>query len=470
MKTILKNNIIVSCLICCFLIISTVILSSCEDELDITPKGKTTLETVADLEGLLNQDWALKKNPASDLLQICNEAEGYSLNVPAALSMKNSLYLAYLTYDETIDRVPLSIDDGRYQAAYKYINYMNVLISKMPSAVGDEKRKAQCIAEAHIMRAYLHWLIVNIHAKQYDESYADTEGGIAYVDNTDVSEQKNKLTLKETYDHILADCSDEYIAQLPEHEPNIERGDQAWGNAVRAKVLMQMKRYSEAIPYAEASLRLNGNIEDRSVIKTERKWNLLATSENNLLYIGQSSRVAPNLEALSKESAPLYEESDYVFNYSGVWNATRGLLYTGVNVLVFSSYSTYLNVYGLTSDRMYYTLAECLIRTGKIREGLEQVDLVRAKRIENFKPFAQDGLSEKEAMALFQRAKWIECIGTFENFFDCKRWNTENGYERTITRNLDNYGDYSIKPESPLWILPFPLNATRYNPSLTQNF
>lgn len=71
---------------------------------------------------------------------------------------------------------------------------------------------------------------------------------------------------------------------------------------------------------------------------------------------------------------------------------------------------------------------------------------------------------------MLQRAKWIECIGTYENFFDCKRWNTEANYKRTITRSLGDYGTFSIKPESPLWVLPFPANATRYNPTLTQNY
>ncbi len=452
------------------LLLAACLVTSCDDELDIVPKGKTTLESLTDLESLLNQEWTLEKNPSADILMICGEAEGYALNVPGTMGMKNSLSYAYLTYDETVDREALSTYDYRYQQAYIYINYMNVLISKMPSVKGDEKKKAQCIAEARIMRAYLHWIIANIYAKQYDESTADKEGGIAYVDDIDASSQKQKLTLKETYERILEDCSDELIALLPVHEPNVERGDQAWGNAVRAKVLMQMKRYSEALPYAEASLRLNGNIEDRSVIKTTKSWVLPATSENNLLYIRHGTRVSPNLEALSNESKALYEPGDYIFNYSGGWNAMKGRLYCGVNVLVFSCYTASANVYGLTSDRMYYTLAECLIRTGKTREGLENVDKVRAKRIENYEPFAKDGLSEKEAMDLMQKAKWIECLGTFENFFDCKRWNTEPNYRRTITKQFDNYGPYTIQPESPLWVLPFPLPATQYNPSLTQNY
>ena len=203
------------------LLLAACLVTSCDDELDIVPKGKTTLESLTDLESLLNQEWTLEKNPSADILMICGEAEGYALNVPGTMGMKNSLSYAYLTYDETVDREALSTYDYRYQQAYIYINYMNVLISKMPSVKGDEKKKAQCIAEARIMRAYLHWIIANIYAKQYDESTADKEGGIAYVDDIDASSQKQKLTLKETYERILEDCSDELIALLPVHEPNV---------------------------------------------------------------------------------------------------------------------------------------------------------------------------------------------------------------------------------------------------------
>ena len=138
--------------------------------------------------------------------------------------------------------------------------------------------------------------------------------------------------------------------------------------------------------------------------------------------------------------------------------------------LEYWGWSTYGNLYGITSDRMYYLTAECLIRTGKIQDGLQMVDRIRAKRVENYEPFAQGNPSEQEAMAKLQRAKWIECIGSYENFFDCKRWNTEANYKRTITRDLGEYGTYTLKPESPLWVLPFPSNVTRYNPSMTQNY
>ena len=73
-------------------------------------------------------------------------------------------------------------------------------------------------------------------------------------------------------------------------------------------------------------------------------------------------------------------------------------------------------------------------------------------------------------MTMLQNSKFIECIGTYENFFDRKRWNSEEQYKAVVKRNLGEFGSYELSPESPLWILPFPANATRHNSTLTQNY
>lgn len=523
----------------CALCIVT-LLVACDDQLDITPKGQTTLSNVTDLECLLNQEYGLGIHASKDLGLICNESLGYGTNLSEVMSMPNSLDYAYLTYDESVDRITLSQSDERYTQCYKYINYMNVILEKMPDAEGDATRKPQLMAEARIMRAYFHWLLVNIYAKQYDEATAATDGGIPYCDDTNVTEQKTKLTVTEVYDRILDDCSDEVIAALPANDNgNVLRADQAFGNAVRAKVLMQMKRYSEALPYAEQALAINGNIEDRSTIKETGAWSLPQDIADNYVYMGHGVRVSPCMEVLSAETGGivassgggsfddddedegydedddhgydeealsdgdddyddedsdysddeedddgetttevdngLFEPGDYLIKYTSEWSNIYGTMMFGLGVKYNMSWSAQGNVYGITSDHIYYVAAECLIRTGKIREGLAMVDKVRAYRIEDYEPFvdlydAAGSMSEQEAMALMQKAKWIECIGTYENFFDTKRWNTESDYRRTITRSLGDYGTFSVSPDSKLWVLPFPANATRYNSSLTQNY
>lgn len=451
-------------------------LSSCESQLDITPKGKVTLQTVEELELLLNQEYLMNENPADNIGILSGETLGMFDQVSSVLAQKNTVKYALMAFDESVDRATLTTQDKRYEMLYKYVNYMNVVIENMATAKGNEQRKPALVAEARVMRAYLHWLAAVIYARQYDASTAASLGGIAYVTSTKVLEQKEKSTLADTYQQILDDCSDEVIAQLPaERGSQYMRGDRAWGHAVRAVVLFQMKRYAEALPYAQEAIRLRPQMFDRSTIKTTQSWTQNQDSPNSFLYFGGGSRVSPTMVMLSLETNGLFEPGDYVMKYDTKgdgWSKGYGKMYSGLDgVLMYMGWGAMCNVYGLTSEQLHYVAAECLIRTGKISEGLALVDQVRAMRVEGYSPYATlTGLDEQQAMALLQPCKFVECIGTPFNFFDRKRWNSETAYQRNVTHKLGSLGTYTLKPESPLWVQPFPVNAVRYNKSLTQNY
>ena len=248
------------------------------------------------------------------------------------------------------------------------------------------------------------------------------------------------------------------------------RGDRAWGNAVRAMVLFQMKRYSEALPYAQEAIRLRPYIFDRSVIKQTGEWIQGAESANNYLYLGGAARVSPTMTMLTVEAGNLFEVGDYVISYESVgWSLSYGKMYSGLDgVRMFMGWGTCCNVYGLTSEQLHYVAAECLIRTGQIEEGMALVNTVRHFRVEDCQPLLAQ--SEHEAMTHLQRAKFVEQFDTPFNFFDRKRWNTETDYRADVTHRLGSLGTYTLKPESPLWVMPFPVNAIRYNPTLTQNY
>jgi len=460
-----------------YIAVVTLALTACDDKLEITPKGQTTLETVDDLELLLNQEYDLATMPYSDLGMICDESLGAAASIPEMLSQTNTLDYTYLTYDEKVDRVTLTQQDVRYEALYKYINNMNVIFDKADKAEGNNNKRIIIKAQAQVLRAYFHYLLANIYASQYDEATAAEKGGIAYVTDIDVSKTKEKLNLKDTYEHILADCSDEVIANLPKNTDDVFRPGKAAGNAIRAKVLFQMKKYAEALPYAEAALQINGQIEDRSSIAETESWTLAQDSPNNYFAVKSTSRVSPFMETASAETLAKFEEGDYVRTYDSMgWSEMFGQMMAGLdNCACCFAMNACTTAYGINAERTYYLAAECLIRTGNIREGLALVDKVRAYRVEDYQKFTdlydESPMNEKEAMNLLQKAKWIECLGSYENFFDCKRWNSEEAYKLTITRDLgEDYGSYSITPESPLWVLPFPANAVRYNPTLTQNY
>lgn len=274
-------------------------VTSCDDKLDIIPKGETTLNTIADLELLLNQEYAFGDGPLSDIGMVCNDGFPAWTDMSELLASSQTLQYAYVKWDESIDRATLTTSDSRYNSLYEAIYYCNVIITKAPEADGSDALRDLIIAEAKVKRAYFHYLLVNIYAKQYDESTAAQLGGVPYVDIVNMEVTKEKNTIAEVYDRILDDCSEDIINVLPDNAA-VNRADKAFGNAVRAKVLMQMKRYNEAATYAREALRYNNNLDNRSNIVTTEAWELPWDSRNNYLHIGGGARVSITFTCMSK--------------------------------------------------------------------------------------------------------------------------------------------------------------------------
>ncbi len=453
--------------------------TACEDKLDIVPLGETTLTTVDELETLLNQE-PLLYQLENHFEILCNNTYTDYDGLPDFLANPNSIIYALVTYDESVDRANLTTSNSLYEDLYSNINYMNVVISKAPEVSGDDAKRRQIVAEARVLRAWYHYLLVNMFARQYDDATAGELGGIAYVDNTNVGEQKAKLTLAQVYERILQDCSDEVLADLVQgHVSTPCRFGLDFGYGVRAKALFQMKHYDEALRYANLALGVNARIEDRTTVKTTANWILDETAQNNYYLIWAKTGNMGDLGGLciSADLARLIDPNDYVYKYyyqdgAPAWAAPYPTLPDGC--LQCQVWDIHWNVFGLRAESMYYLAAECMIRSGEIREGLAQVDRVRALRIEDYQPFADQAasLTEKEAMKLLQDSKRVEFFNTFENFCDRKRWNSEADYAETIVRDLgpEYGGQVSLRPDSPLWVFPFPQNAVLHNSSLTQNY
>ena len=472
----MKHNIVLPAIASAAMLI----LSSCDIEL--VPNGKTTLGTTAELEYVLNTA-TISDKPFHDISIIVNEAYGddYQTPVPRKAMQENTLMRAYLAYDESVDRASLSTDDRRYETIYNMINAMNVVISKAHESEGDEARKSQLVAEARTMRAYYHFLIAAIYARQYDDATASQNGGIAYVTDYNPGNRKIQLPLDQVYRLILDDLSDENLALLPERN-NVVRCSRYTGYAIRSRVLFQMKHYADALTYALKALEGNNTIEDRSSIKQTTQWRLRPDAPNNLIYISpMSTHVAVNYEQLSVETVALFEPGDLTKDFAKqygmpLYNPMYGSGDSGVPGCVeLISYDVFTNTWGLTVERTMYNAAECYIRTGEIKKGLDMVNDIREKRIDPdvYQPFTAN--TEKQAMEQLQRAKFIECLATYDNFLDRKRWNSEDEYKAPITRWLpvsENPDEckFTISPESPLWVIPFPVSVIAHNDSFRQNY
>ena len=151
-------------------------LAACENYVDITPTGKKTVDstdTYYELVALPNR---------------CYYPSAFALLSDNVWSKESNIigkeYLSWdginMTFNEDAYRKDLS-DNNLYANCYEYILRSNIVISLVDYSTGDKGTKELAKAEAKIMRAWDHFILVNTFAKSYNPETAATDGGVAVV-------------------------------------------------------------------------------------------------------------------------------------------------------------------------------------------------------------------------------------------------------------------------------------------------
>ena len=171
-------------------------LSACDSYLDIRPVGSVIPQTAEEYRALL--------------------ARAY-LNVP------NDRGLACLRSDEML------VNDNEYDrnsygdierwndvspfpgtSQFTWSNFYNVLFianqvieSQKEITEGTPEVVNQLVGEAHLLRAYLHFVLVNLHGQPYTKSGALNSKSIPLKLDTDLEKTLGRNTVEEVYTYIL---------------------------------------------------------------------------------------------------------------------------------------------------------------------------------------------------------------------------------------------------------------------------
>jgi len=456
------------------------VLPGCSKFTDVIPKGANVLNRVSDLDLLLNFDYSVAGdafNP-NDPEVLVNDVYPYVTNVANLLSgTTRDLNYALVTYSASIDRKTLAVSDSKFEQLYAIINKVaNIVIGNADNASGDRVKAKQLKAEAYIIRAYMHYLLVNLYAKAYNPATAATDGGVPYVKEDNLLTVPNtKSTVAEVYANMLSDINAALaLNSLPTTPVNNMRVALGFAYAVQADVMLSMRNYSGALTAANASLAINSTVIDNNIfspVGAAAFAKPFVTSPDNLFYTSYRSGT-PILQTLSPDLNAYFEPGDIIYNNIKPYypSPAGSLSITGVNgaVLWYTS-AYYVNMGGITTSETSLIKAECLARTQNVSAGMDVLNALRKKRVtaSSYAPFS--ATTEGQAIGYIKNFSKIEYLFTIKNFINIKRWNTEDAYKQTITRTV-NGQTFSLPPDSPLWIFPFPQSGTAYNPNLTQNY
>lgn len=468
-----------------YILLATCLVSACADFTEIQPKGKNILSSTAEIDMLLNYDYS----PYVSYGFQCSNYYGLLVNdiypmdnIPNLVTSSTaSTTKAIFTYDESIDRARLTNMDDTYADFYKLIGKVaNPVLSLVDQASGDERLKRQYKAEAYVLRAYAHYLLVNLYAKAYNPQTASTDGGIYYqMEDADLSAPIMQSSVQAVYDQILSDVNAAIeLNALPDRAENAMRVSKAFAYAVKAQVLMNMKQFAAAEEAALASIQANGYIEDYNAYKNGFWSHPQVGNNQDLFFIP----VGVFLVGPSQDLMDCYEPGDILSTHVMLDEMLFGFHYSmlvcGMDMgPMWFDQESYINALGITTSQMYLTVAECALRRGDIAGAMRLIDEVRRNRIDSdvFQPLEGTVTGKAEALAALRRTLRTENFMSIWNYIDIKRWNVEPEYSQTVTRTVDApmYGiseTFTLSPSSNLWMRPFAVDALGLNSELKQNY
>ncbi|MBW4895432.1 RagB/SusD family nutrient uptake outer membrane protein [Prevotella melaninogenica] len=450
-----------------------VMLTGCNDYLDIKPKGEKIPTTVSDYETLLNYESVQKVSdtyPAylTDDVFLPDVAEGTA--TPGLNSVDQSIRNLYLFKKEVFGDAQ---DDGFWFASYNRIYYYNTVIDNIMNADGsDEQQKLSIRAEALISRALEYLYLVNGYAKYYDVRTAESDPGVPLILDEDIS-KKNlvRASVKDVYAQIQSDLQTA-LPNLPmQAKGNAFRASKAAGYGVLAKMYLYMGNYAEALKAANAVLEMNNSLLDLkkyAVVKAQSsigRTNVPQDIDNpENIYIkfapyvyGLSSKVFGSDELIS-----LFSEDDMRLQVY----FTKNFRNIPTDKYVWAPYLR-ANL-AVSSPEIYLIAAECEAREGSIERAIALINKLRDNRIKNNTDIVATDRNDALQKVLEERRRELAMSGMVR-YIDLKRLNQESQFAKTVT-HVTGEGTFSLEPNSPLYVLPIPAKVMRFNKnSMQQN-
>ncbi|MCK0131888.1 RagB/SusD family nutrient uptake outer membrane protein [Flavobacteriaceae bacterium F08102] len=452
---------------------SIFIHTSCENYLDIEPKGVRLLSTVNDYELWLESDFLQTQVPfnltyLSDTKDITNISNEPSFGT-------QSLYTWQKQISEDPQATPLL-----WAHLYKVVYYYNVVIMGVGEATGGALQQKQSIeAEALMGRAFTYLQLVNLYGKQYNEATASTDLAVPFVTSNDLDDlTPDRSTVQEIYDQIIADLT-KALPHLPENNyDNRFRGSIAGAYSILARTYLFMGNYQEADRYAQLALD-NGpnvvvdyaNIPNAAAIPNLKKRPDAIFARYNT---GRGVPEFPTLDLLKSyntkdqrlnlffSNIPVFPMlGGYIFPRRGVtmyWPG--GITMTGTYV--------YPNC-GTSVAEMRLIKAEAAARANNLVEACDELDEVRKYRFPSasYVKFKSD--DQETVLNEVLRDRVFEFPFHGMRWFDMRRLDAENRMP-TVNR-YDGEGNViaTLPAGSKKYTLQIPVQVLLYNQNWSQN-
>lgn len=438
--------------------------TSCDDFLDITPTGKVIAKTGKEYRALLTYEY--KNFPEDRGLATLRSDEMTLSKASTSTEDYDSYFDIWAWNDLNQQSTTASFGWRRYYHAIYIANYIIESQTKITEATQDEI--SQLVGEAYMMRAYCHFLLVNLYADAYTHCNPATTRGIPLSLEANVNNVLTCSSVEQVYQQVIADIKEAKtrLKVAAWDEGYTYRFNQISADALLARVYLYKGDWQDALAEAKVVMEKHGDLEDLTDSKVLPNYYKSVESIVALEQVMTSGYVKMGVP--SKALVDTYRTGD----------KRKALYFKAQTASVYS-----LIKYGdkgndgyrcsFRSAEAYLIAAEAAAQNAADNAAADDANLVEARtylKALMAKRYAQAKYTQYAAeLDTMQKADLLKAIyseRTCELAFEGHRW---FDLRRTTRPQLTKtYGEnsYVLEANDSRYTLRFPIEAVEANPNI----
>ncbi|MBQ4622060.1 MAG: RagB/SusD family nutrient uptake outer membrane protein, partial [Bacteroidaceae bacterium] len=264
-------------------------LTACDDFLDITPTGKVIAKTGDEYRALLTYEY---KYFAKDRYMTTLRTDEMLMDMVKTSSTDKDAYLDLWRWKDEAPSPTTSYFSWR--TYYHTIYIANYVIGHQHEITNATKEEInQLVGESYMLRAYCHFLLVNLYAEPYTHCTPAGTRGVPMQLKADVNAIPASSSVEAVYQQVLSDLNEaeKYLNVEVWEEGKNYRFNKVSAQALRARTYLYMGQWEEALKAATTVLETHNRLEDLTT---------------NSYTLPNSYKSVENIVALERFSSNLY--------------------------------------------------------------------------------------------------------------------------------------------------------------------
>lgn len=426
-------------------------LTACDDFLDITPTGKVIAKTGDEYRALLTYEY---KYFAKDRYMTTLRTDEMLMDMVKTSSTDKDAYLDLWRWKDEAPSPTTSYFSWR--TYYHTIYIANYVIGHQHEITNATKEEInQLVGESYMLRAYCHFLLVNLYAEPYTHCTPAGTRGVPMQLKADVNAIPASSSVEAVYQQVLSDLdeAEKYLNVEVWEEGKNYRFNKVSAQALRARTYLYMGQWKEALKAATTVMETHNRLEDLTT---------------NSYTLPNSYKSVENIVALERFSSNLYTainipSPDFISMYR-TGDQRRTKFYKRVTS---STYSLQKggsddNACSFRTSEMYLIAAEASARLDSLDNAVSYLVPLMEKRLNQ--SAYQTTLELVNSMTQEELIQEILDERARELAFEGHRWyDLRRTTQPALMRTYDG-ATYTLTPEK--YTMRFPTEAVEANPEI----